>query len=124
MYYNETGGQCYNHPSPPVSEIGVLLKQLANMFLAPSSSILNPVPWTLFVLVLLALFSVQTTSYSDNLVLVTTGQKAVRSCKLRFCGLANCSLSDDQITLRVLSLWTLFSTSFAKRLKAPSVSKV
>lgn len=47
------------------------------MFLVPSSSILNLVPWMLSVLVLSVNFSALTTLSSVNLVLGTTGPKAI-----------------------------------------------
>jgi hypothetical protein len=74
-----------------------------DMFPVPSLWILNPVPWTLFVLVLSDNSSDPITSFSDKLELVTTGPRVT--------------------TLKVLSLLTLFLMLLEKKLKVATASR-
>merc|ERR1711977_527202 len=75
-----------------------------SMFPVPSSSIWSQVPWMLSVPVLSVNFSAQTTSFSDNPALVTTGPRV--------------------ITLKVPSLSTKFSMLSVVRLRDVTASKV
>jgi hypothetical protein len=88
-----------------------------------SSSTSNRVPWTLFAPALSAVSSARTTSSSARAVPVTTGPRAVST----FCDPAKRTrhlTGKSQTTRRVLSSLTRFSTSSARRLKVPMLSRV